>query len=198
MQTKRIKCPNCGVTLDVKNSKNEEVKQIICPKCKAILRVTFPPQQEPLKAETVYCAPKPKYSQGVTQLGSADGATQLVGKNDGATRLASPQQKTKIPKLLFGGEEYSLQEGRNVVGRKASSSTATVQISTADRYMSRQHVVITVTTLPDGSLKVVLCNDQNKNATLVDGQVIDAGDAIRLIDGNSITMGKTTVTFKLY
>ena len=38
---------------------------------------------------------------------------------------------------------------------------------------------------------------QNKNLTSVDGQPIETGDTIRLTDGNSITMGHTTVTFKL-
>ncbi len=28
METKRIKCPNCGVLLDVRNSQNEAVKMI--------------------------------------------------------------------------------------------------------------------------------------------------------------------------
>lgn len=29
METKRIKCPSCGVLLDVRNSQNEAVKMII-------------------------------------------------------------------------------------------------------------------------------------------------------------------------
>ena len=41
MQTKRIKCPQCGVVLDVKNSKNEGIKQVTCPMCNAVLRVHF-------------------------------------------------------------------------------------------------------------------------------------------------------------
>ena len=63
--------------------------------------------------------------------------------------------------------------------------------------MSRQHCSITITTLPDGSMKAVLSNYQNKNLTLIDGQEIETGDAIRLTNGNAIKMGHTTVTFKL-
>lgn len=189
MQTKRIKCPKCGVVLDVKNSKNETEKQITCPKCKAALKVTFPPEQEPLEAETYYAPPKQPIDNGATQLGAGfSGATQLV--------TVAPKTSTSA-KLMFGGAIYPLEEGQNIVGRKGTTSRATVQIETADRYMSRQHCSITVSTLPDGSKKAVLSNYQNKNLTSVDGQEIETGDAIRLTDGNAITMGHTTVTFKL-
>lgn len=41
METLRIKCPSCGIILEVKNSKNEAVKRITCPHCKKQLAVTF-------------------------------------------------------------------------------------------------------------------------------------------------------------
>jgi len=190
MQTKRIKCPKCGVVLDVKNSKNEEVKQIICPSCKTLLQVKFQPQQEPMEAKTFYAPPKQPVAD--------NGATQLVGGSFGATQLVmSPKNEVSKASLVFGGVSYPLEEGQNIIGRKASTSKATIQIETADRYMSRQHCSITVTTLPDGKKKAVLSNYQNKNQTTIDGQSIETGDAIRLTDGNSITMGHTTLTFKL-
>ena len=199
MQTKRIICPNCKVVLDVKNSQNETVKQISCPSCKTILKVKFQPQQQPIEAKTYYAPPKqPTADSGATQLAGTGGETQLGGGLSGATQLYTPAQKASVTaKLSFGGKDYPLAEGSNIVGRKATTSKATVQIETADRYMSRQHCCIVVTTLSDGTKKGVLSNYQNKNATLVDGQAIEQGDAIRLTDGNSITMGKTTVTFKL-
>lgn len=190
MQTKIVKCPKCGVVLDVKNSKNEEVKQITCPQCKTVLQVKFPPQQEPLEAKTYYAPPKPKVTDS--------GATQLAGGSFGATQLATAKKKTcSDARLIFEDKPYFLEEGKNIVGRKGNTSKATVQIATDDRYMSRQHCSITVTSLPDGTKKVVLSNYQNKNLTSVDGQEIETGDEIRLFNGNRITMGCTTVTFKL-
>lgn len=48
MESLRIKCPSCGVILDVRNSKNEAVKKIACPNCKKQLAVTFAnPQENP-------------------------------------------------------------------------------------------------------------------------------------------------------
>ena len=200
METKRIKCPNCKVVLDVKNSKNEDVKQITCPKCKAILQVRFH-KQAPLEAETYYAPPKPKAQApdyGATQLaGGNNGATILGGAMAGATQLVSSPKKESSARLVFEDMPYFLEEGQNIVGRKGNTSKATIQIATEDRYMSRQHCSITVTTLPDGTKKAVLSNYQNKNLTTIDGQDIETGDAIRLFNGNHITMGRTTVVFKL-
>lgn len=192
MQTKRIKCPNCGVVLDVKNSKNEQEKLIVCPQCQAELRVKFP-QQEPLTALT-YIAAKPNQSN--------DGATQLAGSHkpqeSAATQLfVPPTSSTKRAVLMYGGKTYPLKEGKNIVGRMATTSQATVQIETTDRYMSRQQCIITVSSLPGGEQKVLLSNYQNKNATSVDGQELADGDVIRLVNGNSIKMGKTIITFKI-
>lgn len=190
MHTKRIKCPSCGVVLDVQNSKNELIKQITCPKCKVVLQVKFPPQQEPQEAKTYYAQPKIKAPD--------NGATQLTSSGEGNTQLFSNAPKPKaFANLRCGGVTYPLEEGLNIVGRKGSTSKATIQIATEDRYMSRQHCSITVTTLPDGTKKSILSNYQNKNLTAVNGQEIVTGDAIRLTDGNSITMGHTTVIFKL-
>ena len=190
MQTKRIICPNCKAVLDVKNSQNETVKQITCPSCKTILQVKFQPQQETIEAKTYYAPPK--------QTTADNGETQLAGSGYGATQLVMPtERKVSNASLQYGGANYPLEEGQNIVGRKGTTSKATVQIETADRYMSRQHCSITVSTLPDGTKKAVLSNYQNKNLTTIDGQPIETGDSIRLTNGNSITMGHTTVTFKL-
>ena len=190
MQTKRIKCPNCQVVLDVTNSKNEQVKQITCPKCQAVLQVKFPPQHAPLEAETYYAPKKPTVDSG---------ATQLAGSSLGATQLVTPKEMPKEcnARLVFEDQPYFLEEGQNIIGRKGNTSKATIQIATEDRYMSRQHCSITITTLPDGTKKAVLSNYQNKNLTTIDGQEIETGDAIRLVNGNRISMGHTTVVFKM-
>ena len=191
MQIKRVKCPQCNAVLDVKNSKNEEVKQITCPSCQTLLQVRFAPQQESIEAHTFLEIPQSPQSLD-------NGETQLAAGMSGATQLNISESQTHThAELLYGGVNYPLVEGRNIVGRQGKTSKATVQIETADRYMSRQHCSITVSTLPDGTKKAVLSNYQNKNLTSVDGQPIETGDAIRLTDGNAITMGHSTLTFKL-
>ena len=181
MQTKRIQCPQCGVVLDVKNSKNETVKEITCPSCKSMLKVSFERVQEPLDARTYY-APKGPVNESETILGD---------------RNTIKQNEKLSVSLVHEGKSYPLEEGRNIVGRKGNTSQATVQIATDDKYMSRQHISIDVTNMGDGMIKAVLSNYQNKNSTMIEGQPIETGDQIRLADGNTITMGKTTVTFKM-
>lgn len=42
-----IKCPSCGIILEVKNSRHEAVKRIICPNCKKQLAVDFQENVKP-------------------------------------------------------------------------------------------------------------------------------------------------------
>ena len=44
----RIQCPSCRIILDVRNSKHEALKQIVCPNCKKQLAVNFEEEIEPL------------------------------------------------------------------------------------------------------------------------------------------------------
>lgn len=181
MQVKNVQCPSCGQVLEVHNTHNESIKKFICPKCKALLQAKFSPQQEPLDAKT-YLGPRRT---------SAD-----IGI--GVTKLVTPNVKQNAkPILEYYGQQYSLEDGQNIVGRKCTTSKATIQIPTDDPYMSRQHCKITVNVLSNGTKKVGLRNFQNKNRTYIDGQLIEEKDEIFLTDGNKIKMGETIVTFKL-
>lgn len=42
----RIKCPSCGIILDVRNSRREAVKRIVCPNCKKQLALDFREQPQ--------------------------------------------------------------------------------------------------------------------------------------------------------
>ena len=47
----RIKCPSCGIILEVKNSGHEAVKRIVCPNCKKTLAVDFQEKSSDKKPE---------------------------------------------------------------------------------------------------------------------------------------------------
>lgn len=49
MEELRIKCPSCGIILDVRNSKEEAVKRIVCPNCQKHLAVTFHESPAPVR-----------------------------------------------------------------------------------------------------------------------------------------------------
>lgn len=198
METKRIKCPSCGVLLDVRNSQNERVKIITCPQCKAQLRVMFSQSQGAPQSfgETQYV----NRNAGETQYVNRDaGETQYVGQssaNKDETIYAGKKEAVATPGYLsYGGHNYSLAFGDNIVGRKATTSQATVQIATEDRYMSRQHLIINVIKISSEKVRVIASNYHNKNASYVNGQLLQEGDQLILTDGSTIKMGTTTVTY---
>lgn len=189
MQEKRVTCTNCGVELSVKNSKNETLKIITCPKCSVKLKVNFPPvtDQEPLQAKTVLV--NTPSGESPTVLGGG------LGQSGETQYVAKPIQQKRYY-LSYNGNRYPLRIGQNTVGRKAASSAAHVQIETSDLYMSRRHVCIEVLQLGDGNNKVLISNDKNKNATYVNGNLLNKGDRVVLTDGTQIKMGNTIVTYK--
>ena len=198
MQIKRVKCPNCGVVLEVKNTQNETVKLINCPQCKVPLRVAFQPQQ-PLDAETMLPPKNPRqqptrgYDDGKTQLGGRHSDDTVLGRGRNSEDTQVPQQAF----LSFEGRLFVLMMGVNTVGRKASTSTASLQIPSSDPYMSRSHVQIKLSVLPNGKLKAVVSNDRNKNITTINGTELRPDEAIVLSNGDRIVMGKTTVVFQV-
>lgn len=194
IETKTVNCPKCGAALVVKNSKNEQTKTIVCPNCKFKSFVKFALQEPPMEAHTILTKPKQPVDDGATRLERGN-KQNSIGISGEETILSSSTKTAKKAFLVFEGEQYLLHEGRNIIGRKGNTSAATVQIASNDRYMSRLHCCIDITVLSTGNMKAVLSNYQNKNVTTINGNQLETGDEIRLSDGNTITMGGTTVTF---
>ena len=150
-------------------------------------------------------------SLGETQyVGNSNGETQYVNRDNGETRyvghssspsqsdetiLAGKKEEVTPGYLLYGGQKYPLGFGNNVIGRKATTSQATVQIATDDRYMSRQHLAIQVCKVSTDNVRVVVSNYHNKNASYVNGQLLNEGDQLVLTEGSIIKMGNTTVVY---
>ena len=106
------------------------------------------------------------------------------------------QQGAATACLVLAGQQYVLRQGANTVGRKAQTSQATLQLPVSDPYMSRHHLQITVSVLPNGKLKAVISNDRNKNITSINGVELPHDEAIVLSNGDRIVMGKTTVVYQ--
>lgn len=183
MEIKRITCPNCGILLDVKNSKNEAVKLIHCPQCKVPLQVKFgaAPVEDDGKTRPV--------NDGDTR------KTHLLNKKSSTSGSSEDTLHHQTPYLECNGQQYKLVMGINIVGRKASTSNATVQIDTNDRYMSRMHARIQVSLLPTGQIRATITNERNMNTTLLNGQPLSDNDVMILTKGSRIQMGDTTVIY---
>lgn len=94
------------------------------------------------------------------------------------------------------GRTYQLSIGPNTIGRRASSSMATVQIETADKKMSRSHAVIVAKDM-GGEVRHVLRNGANQNPSFVNGKLVEGTDEIVLFDADRIRMGTTDLVFKV-
>ncbi len=176
METKKIQCPSCGVILEVRNSKLETMKIIDCPQCSVKLRVRFSQQAD----ETI------------------DAKTYIDGIDKGVKTILAdiPPSSSSKAFIICDGNTYELYEGANIVGRKANSSTADVQLDVTDMYMSRLNAVINVRK-SSGNLMVSIINYKNLNPIKVGDIVLLDGDEPLLDDGDEIIMGTTKMTIKI-
>lgn len=177
----KIKCPNCGAVLTIKNMTGLENKSVPCPVCKKVSRYVdykIPSQRQ----ESQYDMDDATTAGDATQLGNS---------------LHDKLKSKSIGKLRKPGtnEEYTLSLGKNTIGRKAQSSNSTIQINTDDRYMSRAHSVIEVHKKQDGDYIHYFSNAQNKNATYVNCLKIENGDRIVLHGGDTLKMANTVLQF---
>ena len=111
------------------------------------------------------------------------------------TRTASASCPTVGVLVDNMGSTYALRLGINTIGRSAASSTATIQIATNDRTMSRSHAVIEVSHA-GGKTIHILRNGANKNPSYMNGVLIGQQDQLVLNNGDRIKMGSTELTFK--
>lgn len=158
METIDIKCPKCGKVLRLQHLPGIENKIVPCPVCGA--RTPF---LQCVKVQSV--------------------------KPVDDTELPSSLKKSKVFLVdRLNNRSYELPLGRNSVGRAHETSTANVQINTADKGMSRVHSVIEVISTASGNIRCIISNAKNKNATYVNGEKLEDGDELYLEDGDTVKM----------
>lgn len=180
----RIKCPTCGKILRLQDEQNINVKTFTCPVCKERHVIG--------NCKRIVEQPKPQAPVGEeTQYGGLGANNQDVEE----TRIELTPE-TKAGGLVDNfGRKYQLQMGINTIGRKANSSTATVQIDTQDRTMSRSHAIVDVRNA-GGQIVHILKNGANKNPSYLNGSVLGPNDQMVLNNGNRIKFGDTELIFK--
>ncbi|MDR0698290.1 MAG: FHA domain-containing protein [Tannerella sp.] len=167
-----IKCPHCQVRLKVDETRIPEgIVSFKCPKCKREIPISYLKQKtgNDVEEETLVVLPKLKKT--------------------GIGRL------TVLPDSDTPRQEFQLNEGVIIVGRKAKVSTAAICIQTNDKTMSRSHLCIEVKKNPKGGYFHCLSDNNSKNNTLYNGKYIENGDVVVLKDNDEIVMGRTTVRF---
>lgn len=179
----KIKCPNDGAILKLKNQPDLDSKTVTCPHCQNKLVIGDCEHIEEKKDDdaTLY-GQKKKQSEDDT----------IVDPNPtvSAGRLVNTQT----------GSVYQLKVGRNTIGREVMNPLPTVTLpideTKTHNTMSREHAIIEVTRLGNGSFRHFLFNWKNKNATCVDGMPLNEGDRVVLSHGQVISMGQVNLRFE--
>ena len=180
----KIKCPTCGKVLRMNEIPNINAASFTCPVCKEKHVVG--------NCQRYNSAPQPL---APTSEDTQYGGTSSLQTSGDETRIGVAPQ-AKVGMLVDANEaKYQLAIGFNTIGRKAASSTASVQIATDDRTMSRNHAVIEVRNA-GGQLLHILKNGANKNPSYLNNALVGQGDQLILNNGDRLKMGNTTLTFK--
>ncbi len=173
MEKIKVKCPNCRSKLSLTNSPGIINKMLTCPICSFRAKVSVFQQQATTKAE----AP--------IDLGEED---------TDPTEISLGKMDRTIGSLFFENQEFSLHKGQNTIGRRAKTGHAEIQIS-SDRYMSRQHAVITIKEGGSG-LEHHLQPTNPKNPIKINGKVLQNADVVILQWGDRLTFGHTELLFE--
>lgn len=182
----KIRCPFCSSTLSVAPVPGIEKKSVTCPVCKRKSPFTdfkqFDTQEKPTSYEGSGC------TTGKTPEPSKPSAADNTGNNI-IGQLC----------MLKGGATFPLKPGRNVIGRKADSSKATIQIPAGDsKRISREHLVINVSPVAgQGYMYSVSLFKDHVNKTLVNGAELQPGEELPLKHGCRIDLPDMPLRFEI-
>lgn len=179
----KIKCPTCGKILRLMDSPTINTASFKCPVCgeKHVVgncqRFVERPKQ-PASEETQY------------------GSMASHRPSNEETQIYSAPTPLNVGTFVDNtGRTYMLQVGINTIGRQASTSSASVQIATSDRTMSRSHAIVEVRNA-GGQIVHILKNGANKNPSHYNGTLIEPTDQFILNNGDKVKFGSTELTFK--
>ncbi len=178
----RIRCPLCSSILRVKLVGDLSNKKLTCPTCKSsmLLDKFILLQTNERKERTEY--------------------NDINNVEPKKTRCEEHKSsKSILGKLKLGScnMEFKLKDGRNIIGRQASSSSASIQIPTNNSLrMSREHLIINVQETAMGYQYVVSLYKENVNATFVNNELLEFGDSIILKDQDIIKLPDISITFE--
>lgn len=177
----RIKCPYCSAVLVVKGGPGLENRRLTCPVCK---------ETSPFSSFKTVVSKVEKTVYPGSDTDEEDTDTDIERSSDGTAGRLRPSDLHLPP--------FQLKVGKTVIGRKASSSKADIQIPTGEsRRMSREHLMIEVKKTPDrGYIHYLSMCKENLNATFLNDERIEFGDCFALKDGDVLQLPDMTLTFE--
>lgn len=175
-----VKCESCGKMVSIPQKDNEPIRIVRCPNCSHQLRAVFGSQQTGSK-ETVYGG------------WIANNSQPNISDEEGT--VYAPHKNVSKGMLKYNGRLYQLHSGNNVIGRKAPTSDADIQIETTDKHMSREHITIKMTRVANGSLKALVSCCKKDLTTIVGSQSISVNDTVVLTNGTTLKLGQSLIVY---
>lgn len=185
----KIQCPNCSTHLSVKPIPGIENKSVTCPVCKRKMPFVQYIKKGIVQNDTYNAKEE-------TDLGNTNGNHQDPESDYGEGL------ETKVIGSLMdvsNGMTYPLRKGRNVIGRRASSSSADIQAAPSNNLrVSREHLVIDVRFVAGKGIQhYVSLYKEKVNKTIVNGMQLQAGEELILKNGNLIELPDFRMRFVL-
>lgn len=202
-EIKNVECPRCGARLKISIKTGTDLSRIglTCPVCKVKSMLS----EYKIEGGAPQLPPVPpvpnenEFGKG-TCYGPEFGGTQYAPGFNSAQGIEGTVMDARLGELrLPSGQRFTLKPGRNVIGRMASSSNATIQIPTGEsRRMGREHLEIDVAGNPSsGYIYVASLVKQQSNYTAIDNQQIKFGDKVYLQHGSVISLPDAELIFEL-
>lgn len=176
----KIGCPVCGSVLSVKNQPGIESKSVTCPICK---------NKSPFSAFKRIVNKEEKTEYPDKEKTSYSEETQV---NGGPNYTLG---KLLVPSLHLS---FQLKPGKNIIGRKASASSATCQIPCETKRLSREHLVIEIKKIPGkGFVHCASLYKEKVNATFIGQNKLEFGDCIVLNHRDIIRLPDVEARFEI-
>ncbi|MDR1055740.1 MAG: FHA domain-containing protein [Prevotellaceae bacterium] len=196
-----IKCPKCSYQGQTADFKEIAVKKLYCPNCDADFTIKLN------KAPKTITCPKCKRTE-ITGKYSDKPKGRETNNMPGETTITNtqttigPDKLYKPVKLILAKDEgcwtdrnlitVDLKRGKNTLGRKSPNSPASIQLSTTDSYMSKNHAIIEVFMKADASFEHRFSDNHSKNGTFCNELKLEPGEVIILSPGDTIRLGRTS------
>lgn len=176
----KIGCPVCGSVLSVKNQPGIESKFVTCPVCKN--KSHFSAFKKIMVKEEKTEFPDEETTPYSEETDITKGVNFTLGK-------------LVVPALDLS---FQLKPDKNIIGRKAPHSSATIQIPCETNRMSREHLVIEIKKIPGkGFVHYASLYKERVNSTFIGQNQLEFGDCVVLKHKDVIRLPERECIFEI-
>lgn len=186
---KAFKCPKCGKVLITNEPDKPATYKFTCPGCGHVFNIKFSG-----KAAAEDNKPDGKEFKK-TVLANVSGGSIILDPDS----IIAPEAtlKVNIKRLLLPSITKTFEIngfGSYTIGREDKSYPSTIQIP-GDQTISRRSAVIDVSSSSNGNALFFFSVIKSRNPITINGKELHNGEKIQLKFGDTIVMGKTSMTF---